>query len=149
MTGGALMQEPDLLLADEPTSSLDLKTSIEILEIISRSASESSIPVIVNNHNVELAHRYAARLMGSAASSLAAFLSARIGPHSRQYKCPSIARTVREKVLSLARRKGEAATIAIVHRPGNDEPFAIRLTRRQRDIFGAAGGTEPFGRRCA
>jgi energy-coupling factor transporter ATP-binding protein EcfA2 len=93
ITGGALMQEPDLLFADEPTSSLDLKTSIEILEIISRSASESRIPAIVNIHNIEQARRYAARLMGSAASSLAAFLSARIGPHSRQYKCPSIPRT--------------------------------------------------------
>jgi ABC-type molybdate transport system ATPase subunit len=55
ITGGALMQEPDLLLADDPTSSLDLKISIEILELISRRASESSIPAIVNNHNVELA----------------------------------------------------------------------------------------------
>jgi phosphonate transport system ATP-binding protein len=49
------MQEPDLLLADDPTSSLDLKTSIEILELISRRASESSVPAIVNNLNVELA----------------------------------------------------------------------------------------------
>ena len=49
ITGGALMPEPDLLLADEPTSSLDLKTSIEILELISRRTSESSIPAIVNN----------------------------------------------------------------------------------------------------
>jgi phosphonate transport system ATP-binding protein len=35
MTVGVLMPEPDLLLADEPTSSLDLKTSIEIMELIS------------------------------------------------------------------------------------------------------------------
>jgi hypothetical protein len=90
---GALMQEPDLLLTDEPTSSLHPKTSVEIMEPISRRASESSIPAIVYIHNVELAHRYAARLMGSAESSLAAFLSARIGPHSRQYKCPSVPRT--------------------------------------------------------
>ncbi len=51
----ALMQEPDLLLADEPTSSLDPKTSVEIMELIARRAGAQDIPVIVNIHNVELA----------------------------------------------------------------------------------------------
>jgi ABC-type phosphate/phosphonate transport system ATPase subunit len=37
------------------------KTSIEIMELISRRPSESSIPAIVNNHKVEQARRYAAR----------------------------------------------------------------------------------------
>jgi ABC-type phosphate/phosphonate transport system ATPase subunit len=35
MTGGVLMPEPDLPLADEPTSSLDPKTSVEIMKLIS------------------------------------------------------------------------------------------------------------------
>jgi len=60
----ALMQEPDLLLADEPTSSLDPKTSIEIMELIARRAGERDIPVIVNIHNVELARRFADRIVG-------------------------------------------------------------------------------------
>ena len=60
----ALMQEPDLLLADEPTSSLDQKTSIEIMELIARRAGERDIPVIVNIHNVELARRFADRIVG-------------------------------------------------------------------------------------
>jgi len=60
----ALMQEPDLLLADEPTSSLDPKTSVEIMELIARRAGESGIPAIVNIHNVELARRYADRIIG-------------------------------------------------------------------------------------
>src|SRR6266404_5744883 len=51
ITGGALMQEPDLLLADEPTSSLDPKTSIEITELIPRRASESTFRPIVNIHD--------------------------------------------------------------------------------------------------
>jgi phosphonate transport system ATP-binding protein len=62
----ALMQEPDLLLADEPTSSLDPKTSVEIMELIARRAGERDIPVIVNIHNVELAKRYADRIIGMA-----------------------------------------------------------------------------------
>ena len=60
----ALMQEPDLLLADEPTSSLDPKTSVEIMELIARRAGERDIPVIVNIHNVELARRFADRIIG-------------------------------------------------------------------------------------
>jgi phosphonate transport system ATP-binding protein len=60
----ALMQEPDLLLADEPTSSLDPKTSVEIMELMARRAGERDIPVIVNIHNVELARRYADRVIG-------------------------------------------------------------------------------------
>jgi phosphonate transport system ATP-binding protein len=60
----ALMQEPDLVLADEPTSSLDPKTSVEIMELIARRAGERDIPVIVNIHNVDLARRYADRIIG-------------------------------------------------------------------------------------
>ena len=62
----ALMQEPDLILADEPTSSLDPKTSIEIMELIAGRAGERGIPVIVNMHNVELARRFADRIIGLA-----------------------------------------------------------------------------------
>src|SRR5213080_1825793 len=66
----ALMQEPDLLLADEPTSSLDPKTSVEIMELIARRASASSIPALVNIHNVELARRYADRIIGMSKGSV-------------------------------------------------------------------------------
>jgi phosphonate transport system ATP-binding protein len=60
----ALMQEPDLVLADEPTSSLDPKTSVEIMELIVRRAGERDIPAIVNIHNVGLARRFADRIIG-------------------------------------------------------------------------------------
>jgi len=62
----ALMQQPDLLLADEPTSSLDPKTAVEIMELIARRAGEAGIPAIVNLHNVELAKRFATRVVGMA-----------------------------------------------------------------------------------
>jgi phosphonate transport system ATP-binding protein len=60
----ALMQDPDLLLADEPTSSLDPKTSVEIMELITALAGKRNIPVIVNIHNVDLARRFAQRVIG-------------------------------------------------------------------------------------
>jgi phosphonate transport system ATP-binding protein len=62
--GRALMQEPELLLADEPTSSLDPKTSVEIMETMAAMARERHIPVIVNMHDVNLARRFADRVVG-------------------------------------------------------------------------------------
>ena len=66
----ALMQEPDLVLADEPTSSLDPKTSVEIMELISKRAGERDIPVIINIHNVALARRFADRIVGMSKGSV-------------------------------------------------------------------------------
>src|SRR5471032_2534421 len=60
----ALMQEPRLLLADEPTSSLDPKTSVEIMELISAMGHANGIPVMINMHDVELAKRFADRIIG-------------------------------------------------------------------------------------
>jgi phosphonate transport system ATP-binding protein len=60
----AVMQEPTLLLADEPTSSLDPKTSVEIMELLVEIARSREIPVLVNMHDVELAKRFADRIVG-------------------------------------------------------------------------------------
>jgi len=60
----ALMQRPKVLLADEPTSSLDPKTSFEIMLLLKEQGRLNNIPVIVNMHDVELARRYADRIIG-------------------------------------------------------------------------------------
>jgi phosphonate transport system ATP-binding protein len=60
----ALMQRPALLLADEPTSSLDPKTSVEIMQLLQSQGRERGIPVIVNMHDVALAKRFADRIVG-------------------------------------------------------------------------------------
>jgi phosphonate transport system ATP-binding protein len=62
----AVMQEPHLLLADEPTSSLDPKTSVEIMQLLTGIARERGIPVLVNMHDVDLARRFADRIVGMA-----------------------------------------------------------------------------------
>ncbi len=62
----ALMQAPQLLLADEPTSSLDPRTSVEIMELMRTLGREHGIPVIVNMHDVDLARRFADRIVGLA-----------------------------------------------------------------------------------
>jgi len=60
----AVMQEPKLLLADEPTSSLDPKTSVEIMSLMRDLGTAKKIPIIVNMHDVELARRFADRIIG-------------------------------------------------------------------------------------
>ena len=60
----ALMQAPDLILADEPTSSLDPRTAVEIMELLAGVAQSRHMPVVMNIHNVELARRYACRIIG-------------------------------------------------------------------------------------
>jgi phosphonate transport system ATP-binding protein len=66
----AVMQEPRLLLADEPTSSLDPKTSVEIMELMAGIARTRGIPVLVNMHDVVLAKRFADRVLGMAAGRI-------------------------------------------------------------------------------
>ncbi len=60
----AVMQHPEILLADEPTSSLDPKTSVEIMELMANLAGTRNIPVVVNIHNVDLARRFCGRMIG-------------------------------------------------------------------------------------
>jgi len=60
----AMMQEPKLLLADEPTSSLDPKTSVEIMALMQSLSRSHGFPVVINIHNVELARRFADRVVG-------------------------------------------------------------------------------------
>jgi len=62
--GRALMQQPDLLLVDEPTASLDPKTSRQIMRIIVELAQESGKPALVNIHDVGLAQAFADRIVG-------------------------------------------------------------------------------------
>jgi phosphonate transport system ATP-binding protein len=66
----ALMQQPSLLLADEPTSSLDPKTSIEIMQLMRDQGAAKNIPVIVNMHDVELAKSFASRIIGMSGGAI-------------------------------------------------------------------------------
>ena len=60
----AVMQDPDIIMADEPTSSLDPKTSVEIMELLTQFSRERSTPLIINIHDVELAKRFCDRIIG-------------------------------------------------------------------------------------
>ncbi|MDF1521517.1 MAG: phosphonate ABC transporter ATP-binding protein [Trueperaceae bacterium] len=60
----ALMQAPKLLLVDEPTASLDPKTSRQIMRLITELAQERRVATIINIHDVALAKRFVPRIVG-------------------------------------------------------------------------------------
>ncbi|WP_291822802.1 phosphonate ABC transporter ATP-binding protein [Bosea sp. (in: a-proteobacteria)] len=60
----ALVQEPDLLLVDEPTASLDPKTSRQIMRLIVELCAERNLAAIVNIHDVALAQMFVQRIVG-------------------------------------------------------------------------------------
>jgi len=60
----ALIQNPKLLLVDEPTSSLDPKISREVMGLIREMAREFHIPVLCNIHDVDLACDFCTHVIG-------------------------------------------------------------------------------------
>ena len=57
----ALVNEPDILLADEPTGALDTQTSIQIMELIKEISKDKL--VIMVTHNPDLAEKYSTRIV--------------------------------------------------------------------------------------
>ncbi len=57
----ALVNDPDILLADEPTGALDSETSIQIMELLKRVAKDRLVVMVT--HNPELAQRYSTRIV--------------------------------------------------------------------------------------
>ena len=57
----ALVNNPDIILADEPTGALDTKTSVQIMEILKEISKEKLI--IMVTHNPELAEKYSSRII--------------------------------------------------------------------------------------
>jgi len=60
----ALEQDPELLLVDEPTASLDPKTSRQIMRLIREVCAERNLPAIINMHDVLLAQAFVDRIVG-------------------------------------------------------------------------------------
>lgn len=59
----AFVQEPKIILADEPMASLDPKLSEKILQMLQQANANKNITVVINIHVLELARKYAKRII--------------------------------------------------------------------------------------
>jgi phosphonate transport system ATP-binding protein len=66
----ALAQEPELLLIDEPTASLDPKTSRQVMRLLTELCREQHLAAIVNIHDVALAQMFLPRVVGLRAGEI-------------------------------------------------------------------------------
>ena len=60
----ALAQQPEILLVDEPTASLDPKTSRQIMRLICELCAERTLAAVINIHDVQLAQLFVQRVVG-------------------------------------------------------------------------------------
>lgn len=65
-----LMQEPSIILADEPVASLDVVMRIQIMDVISGIARNDGITVVMSLHQLDLARKYATRIVALNAGSV-------------------------------------------------------------------------------
>ncbi len=63
MIGRSLAQSPELLLLDEPTSNLDLRNQIEIMDILAGVVKQKDLAIIVTMHDINTALRFADRFL--------------------------------------------------------------------------------------
>ena len=61
-----LIQEPKIILADEPVASLDVKMQHSIMQLVQDIATRDGITVVMSLHQLELAKQYASRIIGLA-----------------------------------------------------------------------------------
>jgi len=66
----ALAQQPRLLIADEPVASLDPATAARVLELLRDICRDAGIAVVVSLHQVDLARRFADRVIGVSAGRI-------------------------------------------------------------------------------
>jgi len=59
----ALAQEPDILILDEPTASLDIAHQVEIYHILTRLNEERGLTIILSSHDLNLAAQYCHRMI--------------------------------------------------------------------------------------
>jgi len=66
----AMSQQPKIVLADEPVASLDPELAEQVMSVLYRVAREDGVLTVINIHQVELAKRFADRLIGIAQGSV-------------------------------------------------------------------------------
>lgn len=73
MLARAICQEPEIIVLDEPTSFLDIRHKIELLEILRTMAKERQIAVVMSLHEIDLAERISDRIVCVKGDRIAAY----------------------------------------------------------------------------
>jgi phosphonate transport system ATP-binding protein len=66
----ALTQKPKVILADEPVASLDPITTVQVMDDFARINKDLGITIVANMHHVDLALKYAKRIIGIKAGEI-------------------------------------------------------------------------------
>ena len=98
----ALINDPDILLADEPTGALDSETSVQIMEIL-KEISHNKLIVMVT-HNPELAQEYSSRIIR--------LLDGKVIDDSNPYEAPQIKPEKKEKAAKKDKKKGKKTSMS-------------------------------------
>ena len=134
----ALAQDPELLLIDEPTASLDPKTSRQIMRLIAEVCADTGLPAIINIHDVVLAQSFTQRIIGLQAGRIVfdgppdALDNDALTPHLRRGGLDADAR--REDRVRTSAGTDDDEDEEMLPRRASTKP---RSTRRDRQIVAA------------
>ena len=93
----ALVNNPEILLADEPTGALDSETSVQIMDLLKEVAKNRL--VIMVTHNPELAEKYATRIVNMFDGHITGDSNPYDGAKAvKRYRCPKCGAIVKDKV---------------------------------------------------
>ena len=98
----ALVNDPDILLADEPTGALDSETSLQIMEILKEISHDKLIVMVT--HNPELAEQYSSRIIR--------LLDGRVTDDSNPYEAPETKPEKIEKEAKKDKKKGKKTSMS-------------------------------------
>ena len=117
----ALVNNPDIILADEPTGALDTKTSVQVMEILKKISKDKLI--IMVTHNPDLAEKYSSRIIK--------ILDGKITDDSNPLKS-----TKKEKVVEAEKRRTSMKFLTALHLSLNN-----LMTKKGRTILTSFAGS--------
>ncbi len=125
----ALINNPDILLADEPTGALDSETSIQVMELLKEIAKDRL--VIMVTHNPDLAQRYSTRIVK--------LLDGKIIDDSDPYEDDSVAEVLSKK--EQKRRKSEKKKKSMSFLTALNLSFNNLMTKKGRTFLTSFAGS--------
>ena len=127
----ALVNNPHILLADEPTGALDSETSVQIMELLKEIAKEKL--VIMVTHNPDLAEEYSTRIIR--------LLDGKVTGDSNPYTAPEEAQTEEEKTSKKAKKNKAEKKPSMSFFTALSLSFNNLMTKKARTILTSFAGS--------